>query len=214
MRVLRSLRMITEDPKISYDELIAKKHSTRMELADRVLPDLLKTANSSTEAARVLERWDRLTDADSRGAVLFQMFANKYLCWPGRDGKQAACKVRLPFIPWTPLMALRIPRAALSALAAAAADCQRLYGSLDVRWVRSSGSRAVTPTFPAMAERVPAGCFVRFPIHVRSATRTTRQGARRLSARSNLPNYSRPIAPSDTETPASRAHRTSRINCR
>jgi acyl-homoserine-lactone acylase len=73
MRVLRSLRMITEDPKISYDELIAKKHSTRMELADRVLPDLLKAANSSTEAA-------------------------------------------------------------LSALAAAAADCQRLYGSLDVRW--------------------------------------------------------------------------------
>ena len=30
--------MITEDAKISYEQLIAKKHSTRMELADRVLP--------------------------------------------------------------------------------------------------------------------------------------------------------------------------------
>ena len=42
MRTLRSLRMITEDAKISYEQLLAKKHSTRMELADRVLPDLLR----------------------------------------------------------------------------------------------------------------------------------------------------------------------------
>ena len=45
MRTLRSLRMITEGPKISYEQLIAKKHSTRMELADKVLPDLLKAAS-------------------------------------------------------------------------------------------------------------------------------------------------------------------------
>ncbi|HEU5258183.1 MAG TPA: penicillin acylase family protein, partial [Vicinamibacterales bacterium] len=44
MRALRSRRMVAEDAKISYEQLIAKKHSTRMELADRVLPDLLKAA--------------------------------------------------------------------------------------------------------------------------------------------------------------------------
>jgi acyl-homoserine-lactone acylase len=133
MRVLRSLRMITEDPKISYDELVAKKHSTRMELADRVLPDLLKAANSSTEAARVLERWDRLTDADSRGAVLFQMFADKYFIGPA--GMESKLRVKFDFHhPLDSAYGLADPEAALGALAAAAADCQRLYGSLDVRW--------------------------------------------------------------------------------
>jgi acyl-homoserine-lactone acylase len=133
MRVLRSLRMITEDPKISYDELIAKKHSTRMELADRVLPDLLKAANSSTEAARVLERWDRLTDADSRGAVLFQMFADKYFARPA--GMESKLRVKFDFHhPLDSAYGLADPESALSALAAAAADCQGLYGLLDVRW--------------------------------------------------------------------------------
>ena len=93
MRVLRSRRMITEDPKISYDQLIAKKHSTRMELADKVLPDLLKAADGKTEAARVLEKWDHLTEADSRGAVLFQMFAAKYFAGPGG----VASKMRVKF---------------------------------------------------------------------------------------------------------------------
>ena len=69
--------MITEGPRITYEQLIAKKHSTRMELADRVLPDLLKAAGE-TEAGRVLANWDRQTDVDSRGAVLFQMFVDRY----------------------------------------------------------------------------------------------------------------------------------------
>ena len=67
MRVLRSLRMITEDPKISYEQLIAKKHSTRMELADKVLPDLLKAAGGKTEAARVLEKWDHRPTSTAAG---------------------------------------------------------------------------------------------------------------------------------------------------
>ena len=73
-------------------QLIAKKHSTRMELADRVLPDLLKAANGGTEAAKVLEKWDRLTDVDSRGGVLFQMWVDKYFAGPGG----IAAKLRVP----------------------------------------------------------------------------------------------------------------------
>ena len=133
MRTLRSRRMITEDAKISYEQLIAKKHSTRMELADRVLPDLLKAANGSTEAARVLAKWDRMTDADSRGAVLFQMFVNRYFAGPGG----IAARLRVKFDPASPLdsaYGLDDPASALVALAAAAAECQQLYGALDVKW--------------------------------------------------------------------------------
>ena len=133
MRTLRSRRMITEDPKISYEQLIAKKHSTRMELADRVLPDLLKAANGGTEAARVLEKWDRMTDADSRGAVLFQLFVDRYFSGPGG----IAAKLRVKFDPARPLdsaYGLNDPASALAALAAAAEECRELYGALDVKW--------------------------------------------------------------------------------
>jgi acyl-homoserine-lactone acylase len=148
--------MITEDKKISYEQLLAKKHSTRMELADRVLPDLLKAAPPSlpsgasarqatpspptaasareAEAARVLEKWDRHTDVDSRGAVLFQMFVDRY--FSAANGGMAD-KLRVKYDPARPLdsaYGLVDPASALSALAAAADECQKLYGSLDVKW--------------------------------------------------------------------------------
>jgi acyl-homoserine-lactone acylase len=133
MRTLRSLRMITEDGKIDYEKLLADKHSTRMELADRVLPDLLKAANGSTEAARTLEKWDRLTEVDSRGAVLFQMFADRYLA--GLGG--IAGKLRVKYDAARPLetgYGLADVESALRELAAAAEACVKTYGSLDVKW--------------------------------------------------------------------------------
>jgi acyl-homoserine-lactone acylase len=134
MRTLRSLRMITEDPKISYEQLLAKKHSTRMELADKVLPDLIKAAkdaNQVTPAVALLEKWDHHADVDSRGAVLFQIFVNRYL------GQGMAAKMRVKYDPARPLdsaYGLADPAAALTALAAAAEECQKLYGSLDVKY--------------------------------------------------------------------------------
>lgn len=133
MRTLRSLRMITEDQRITYEQLIAKKHSTRMELADRVLPDLLKAAGGS-EAARVLAKWDRSTDLDSRGAVLFQMFVDRY--FSNASGGMAD-KLRVKYDPFRPLDSahgLADPDAAVAALSAAAAECRERYGALDVKW--------------------------------------------------------------------------------
>ena len=133
MRTLRSLRMITEDPKISYEQLIAKKHSTRMELADKVLPDLLKAA-AGTEAARVLAKWDRLTDVESRGAVLFQLFVDRYF---SAAGGGMADKLRVKYDAERPLESahgLADPSSAAAALSAAADECRKLYGALDVKW--------------------------------------------------------------------------------
>lgn len=133
MRTLRSLRMITEDRKISYEQLIAKKHSTRMELADKVLPDLLKVAGA-TEAGRVLAQWDRLTDVESRGAVLFQMFVDRY--FSAANGGMAD-KLRIRYDPERPLdsaSGLADPDSAAAALSAAAAECLERYGALDVKW--------------------------------------------------------------------------------
>lgn len=137
MRTLRSLRMITEDSKITYEQLIAKKHSTRMELADKVLPDLLDAARGPSvpigarAAAAVLERWDRGTDGDSRGGVLFQLFVSRYL------NQNMASKMRVRYDPARPLdsaYGLADPAAAIAALVLAADECNQLYGSLDVKW--------------------------------------------------------------------------------
>jgi acyl-homoserine-lactone acylase len=75
-RPQRSARMLAEDSKISFQEMIADKHSTRMEMADRLLDDLIPALRQegsqlALEVADVLNKWDRQANANSRGAVLF-----------------------------------------------------------------------------------------------------------------------------------------------
>ncbi len=132
MRTLRSLRMISEPEKLTYEKLMADKLSTRMELADRILPDLLKAA-AGTDAANVLEKWDGLTETDSRGAVLFQMFADRFFTGPNAY----AAKLRVKYDPADPMHSgygLADPAATLAALNSAAGECRKTYGSLDVKW--------------------------------------------------------------------------------
>ena len=153
MRTLRSLRLITQDKPTSYDQLVTNLHSTRMELADKVLPDLLKAAGDS-EAAKVLAAWDHQTEVNSKGAVLFQAFADKY--FTGNNG--IAPKLRVPYDPARPLetaYGLKDPAGAVAALNAAAEDVRQTYGTLDVKWGDVTVTAAAQPTCQAMAVRVP-----------------------------------------------------------
>lgn len=137
-RTKRSLRMISEDPSITYDELLAYKHSTRMELADAVLPELIAAVRSSPdpltlEAAKVLEQWDRQTEAASQGGVLFQLFSDRYF----GTGDGIASQLRVKYDHLRPLdsaYGIGDPKSALEALRAAAEECRRTYGRLDVPW--------------------------------------------------------------------------------
>ncbi|MBY0503568.1 MAG: penicillin acylase family protein [Bryobacteraceae bacterium] len=137
-RTKRSLRMISEDASITYDELLAYKHSTRMELADAVLPELIAAARTSPdaltlEAAKVLEQWDRQTEAASQGAVLFQIFADRFF-GPG-DTIEAQLRVKYDHTrPLDTAYGIADPKAALESLRAAAVECRRAYGRLDVPW--------------------------------------------------------------------------------
>lgn len=133
-RAQRSARMLIEDERISFDEMVTYKHSTRMELADRLLDDLIPAARShggdlARQAADVLEAWDRTADSNSKGAVLFSFFAQAIRYDP-----------RAFATPWSeknPLSTpdgLADPKAAVSALEAAAKRAQSTFGSLDVTW--------------------------------------------------------------------------------
>jgi acyl-homoserine-lactone acylase len=132
-RAQRSARMLAEDEKISFPEMVEYKHSTRMELSDRLLDDLIVAARRSDsmrvrQAVKILQTWDRKADAESQGAVLFYFWTQE-MDFPNSFA-----------IPWqenTPRTTpdgLAEPQKAVAALKTAAAKVESTYGKLDVKW--------------------------------------------------------------------------------
>jgi len=136
-RPQRSAHMQLADSSVTFDELVDYKHSTRMELADRVMDELVSAAQqrgsaAAKRAAQALEKWDRQANADSRGAVLFTAWAEAWLAAKAKGS---------PFVrPWrldsaiTTPAGIADPAAAVRALELAAAQVEKLHGALDVAW--------------------------------------------------------------------------------
>ena len=134
-RAQRSARMLMEDESITFDELVAYKHSTRLEFADKILDDLFVAIDAhgselAMEAKSVLEGWDRNADADSKGTLLFAQWAKAF------DPEKAGNFVK----PWdsndpvaTP-DGLADPAAAVAILENVAKGMKEKFGKLDVAW--------------------------------------------------------------------------------
>jgi acyl-homoserine-lactone acylase len=132
-RAQRSARMLDEDESITFKELVEYKFSTRMELADRLLDDLLDAASTARDqelknAVRVLKNWDRTADNASRGSVLFKTWVDDMnfpddfaLQWNERSPTQ------LP-------EGLKDPTMAVHRLFGAAKEVKEKFGRLDVFW--------------------------------------------------------------------------------
>jgi len=128
----RALRMLSEDPKISFDMLLAKKLSTRAEAADRVLPDLLLAVEQfgterAKKAAQVLKDWDRQAEADSRGTLLFWN-------WWNRFGLPSFATPAAVDKPLTTPSGIRDPKDAADMLDAAADAVEKQFGALNKPW--------------------------------------------------------------------------------
>ncbi|WP_340587567.1 penicillin acylase family protein [Erythrobacter alti] len=83
-RPQHSIELLRDDTSITFDEIIAYAHDTRLTFADNVLDDLLRAARNdgraeALRAVEVLGAWDRRTNAESRGAALFVQWANAFL---------------------------------------------------------------------------------------------------------------------------------------
>lgn len=132
-RAQRSARMLAEDKQISFEEMVQYKHSTRMELADRLLDDLMVAVQQhggtlARQAAAVLKAWDRKADANSRGAVLFAFWL---------QDQDISDLFAVPWDKNKPLSTpnrLIEPAKAVAELEAAAAKVKNTYGRLDVPW--------------------------------------------------------------------------------
>jgi acyl-homoserine-lactone acylase len=162
-RAQRSLRMLSEDNRITFDELLAYKHSTRMESADHMLQDVIAAGRSggdddARQAAEVLERWDRTADADSRGAVLYAELYRTLLRqpWPRGSMFEVPWNARLPLV--TP-DGISDTRLATTALSQAARRVRALHGSLDVPWGSVYRFRRDTVDLPANGGDSDFGIF-------------------------------------------------------
>ena len=132
-RAQHSAKMLKSDERISFEKMVEYKHSTHLELAERLLDDLITAARQhggevGKNAADVLETWDRKTESDSRGAVLFAFwneevdFSNLFAVpWNEQE-------------PLTTPNGLADPVSAVTALEAAAQRVIATYGRLDVPW--------------------------------------------------------------------------------
>jgi acyl-homoserine-lactone acylase len=136
-RSQRSIRMISTEGPITMEQLIKYKHSSRMELADRLLDQLIPAARqygseTGKEAAHVLESWDRSANADSRGAVLFLFWAREAkILGSSAKGFASSWDEKNPMS--TP-GGLADPQAAVAALETAAGKVKTAFGALDVAW--------------------------------------------------------------------------------
>ena len=137
LRPQRSVELLRADSSFTWQELVRDARDTHMALADRLLDDLLPIARASASddahrAAEVLSRWDRATDAGSRGAVLFVQWWTEY-------GRRMGARSRFAQ-RWSAQHPLSTPdgladtAAALAALSSAAQTVTKDFGALDVPW--------------------------------------------------------------------------------
>jgi acyl-homoserine-lactone acylase len=137
LRTQLGLQMIEGDQSITLEEVLRYKYNTKLLLADRVKPDLIKLARGRTvdgvnldEAVATLKAWDNTVSRASKGAFLFVTFWRMY-----RRQARPVYEVE-----WNERHPASTPHGigdqeqALSALAAAATELKQKYGSLDVAW--------------------------------------------------------------------------------
>jgi acyl-homoserine-lactone acylase len=137
-RELSAIRLLSAPGAFDLDRLVEAKFSDRAELADRVLDDLVAAARTDADpqvraAAAVLERWDRTTGAQSRGAALFFAWTREMKL----DGTTGQDVLAVPFDPANPsgsARGLKDKAAAVAALGRAAARAQTECGALDAPW--------------------------------------------------------------------------------
>ncbi|HYH79052.1 MAG TPA: acylase [Longimicrobium sp.] len=136
LRPQHSAELLMADSSITLDELIAYKHDTHAELADRLVDGLVAAARAqgtpeAREAAGVLASWDRATRAGSRGAVLFSRWLGEYA---RRTRGQGFADRWREDAPLTTPNGVADPAAAAAALDSAARLVRATYGAIDVPW--------------------------------------------------------------------------------
>lgn len=137
LRSQQMLNALRGAPATSFEALKALRFRNRMEIADRLLDDLLAAIDAAPpdtprkdvldECRRVLGEWNREVDADSRGALLFT-------AWVVHMEGDPFSQVQGPQNLLTAPRGLKSGALGLERLLASADYVRKKYGSLDPRW--------------------------------------------------------------------------------
>ncbi len=98
-RTSSSIRMLSAKDKLSVDEVVASKFSTRLEFADRVLDDLVAAARQmgterAKQAAAVLAAWDRQAESASRARCCSRIGRGDLPARPSPTKRCSRCRRR------------------------------------------------------------------------------------------------------------------------
>lgn len=135
MRNEQSLHLMADSGKISYDDFVRLKHTTRALLADRMMPDLLEAVGTSSDpdvqtGVAALRNWDHQYNSDSRGALLFETWVQIFTDAGMSDEKNFAEKWQASDPIATP-RGIKDPGVALATFKQAVAETIKRYGAVD-----------------------------------------------------------------------------------
>lgn len=164
LRSQHALQLIANTKKFSLEEVVRRKHSYRMLLADRVKPDLLAAVRGSSlagdtslqRAVAVLRAWDNTVAPASRGGLLFETWWRRYQ----QQARDSAFAVKWSWqaITTSP-RGLGQPTRAVEALQWAVQETARKHGAIDVAWGDVHRVRRGTVDVPVGGCSGALGCF-------------------------------------------------------
>jgi acyl-homoserine-lactone acylase len=167
-----ALELIGGDNKVSLEDVIRTKHSYKMLLADRVKADLVAAVKATqptgevASALALLEKWDNTSGPDSKGAVLFDVWWQRYSSRPGSTAAARRLPDSLLFSKvWSPAQPTSTPRGladparAATAFSWAVTETQRLHGSWDKVWGDVHRVRQGNVDVPVGGCSNDLGCF-------------------------------------------------------
>ena len=135
LRSEQSGLLLMSKDKLSFDDFMSLKMSTRSLLADRILPELLDAAAKNPDAtvqqaAAVLKDWNHRYDDDSRGALLFEEWA-KLFAGPQFSSEKNFARPWTLTDPFHTPDGLKDPAGAAAMLKDAAQNTIAKYGKID-----------------------------------------------------------------------------------
>ena len=169
LRSQLAIRLVTQQRKVSLEDVIRLKHDMRMLLAERVKDDLVAAVRATSptgevaEAIALIERWDGTVAPDSRGGTLFEAWFRQYLAADsgGFDRRWG----RAFRVPWTPAEPTTTPRGvadperAVAAFRRALDEVKTDFGRWDVAWGEVHRMRRGELDLPVGGCGGQLGCF-------------------------------------------------------
>ena len=163
LRSQLALQLVGGTNKVTLEDVVKLKHSYRMLLADRVKPDLLaavKATNPTGDvavAAAMMAKWDNTAAADSKGAMLFETWWQRY--GVGIPDSLRYTKAWTSADPTNTPYGLSQPAKAAEAFVWAVGETARRYGAYDVEWGAVHRLRRGTVDVPIGGCGGALGCF-------------------------------------------------------